>query len=90
MEVRRSFRVFLGLLLTPLLFTGPVQALDKNTEMNTRLLAGAIGKSSSATARVTLVIPARPKTPSQASTKTVNKNQRIKQSKKPGNSNPQK
>lgn len=90
MEVRRYFRVFLGLLITPLLLSVPVQALDKNSVISTQLLAGAIGKRSSATARVTLVIPPRPKSKPQAITDIAEVKPTVEAVQKAGNRNPPK
>lgn len=61
MEVRGFVRRCLGGLIVPLLFSIPLMAFE-NQYLPQTLLAGDIGKSSSASARVTLIIPPRPAT----------------------------
>ena len=65
MDVSRCSRTLAGALLS-LLIAGsvPVQA-EKEEPEDKVLLAGPMGKSSSASARVTLVIPPRPETTKQ-------------------------
>ncbi|OED44336.1 hypothetical protein ACH42_07760 [Endozoicomonas sp. (ex Bugula neritina AB1)] len=63
MDVRRTLRVLTGFLAISLIASLPIQAKDTKTKSygNHQFHTGFIGKSSSASARVTLVIPPRPK-----------------------------
>ncbi|MET4696346.1 hypothetical protein [Endozoicomonas lisbonensis] len=68
MNVKRQAKWMSGAALSILFaFATPVQA--DTQEKKAMILAGPIGKSSSASARITLVIPPRPDKAKQSSTK---------------------
>ncbi len=76
MDVRSTLKVLGGVLTVPFLISLPIQAKNPNPEVNT-ILAGPIGKSSSASARVTLIIPPRPKNKQVTSQKVNNESKNV-------------
>lgn len=72
MDVRRSIGALASVMAAALIASLPVQAQDQPAE-RVQILAGPIGKSSSASARVTLVIPPRPEAKKAETKVTVEK-----------------